>query len=87
MTRTRLGRPPRCVNNFENRRFAAVKEIANTRRRGNRFKIKFLLPQGQNIDVRVHGNVVRKMRVRRRSIFPPLHSNINIIFNLDLDLD
>ena len=46
MTRTRLGGPPRCVNNFENRRFAAVKEIANTRRRGNRFKIKFLLPQG-----------------------------------------
>ena len=27
------------------------------------------------------------MRVRRRSIFPPLHNNINIIFNLDLDLD
>ena len=42
MARTRFGGPPRRVNNFENRRSAAAKEIANARRRGNRFKIKFL---------------------------------------------
>ena len=49
----------RRINNFENRRFAAAKEIANTRRRNNRFKIKFLLLQGKNIDVKVPGNVVQ----------------------------
>ena len=33
------------------------------------------LPQGKNINVKVHGNLVRKMGVRRRSIFPALHGN------------
>ena len=75
MARTRLGGPPRRVNNFETKRFAAAKEIENARRRDNRFKIKFLLPQGKNIDVKVRGNVVRKMRVRRRSIFSGLCRN------------
>ena len=75
MARTRLGGPPKRIINFENRRFAAAKEIANARRRDNRFKIKFLLPQGKNIDVKVRGNVVRKMRVRRRSIFSGLCRN------------
>ena len=65
MARTRLGGPPRCVNNTENRRFAAAKEIANARRRDNTFKIKFLLIQGKNIDVKVRGDVVRGIRVRR----------------------
>ena len=45
MARTRLGGPPRHVKNFESKRFAAAKEIANARRRDNRFKIKFLLAQ------------------------------------------
>ena len=75
MGRTRLVGLPRRVNNFENRRFAAEKEIAKGRRRDNIFKIKFLLPQGKNIDIKVRGNVVRKMRVRRRSVFPPLRRN------------
>ena len=75
MARTRLGGALRCVNNFENKRFTAAKEIANARRRDNRFKIKFLLPQGKNIDVKVSGNVVGQMRVRRRSIFPVLYRN------------
>ena len=65
MARTRLGGPPRCVNNTENRRLAAAKEIANARRRDNTFKIKFLLIQGKNIDVKVRGDVVRGIRVRR----------------------
>ena len=41
MARTRGGLG-RHVNNFEKRKFAATKEIANARRRNNRFKIKFL---------------------------------------------
>ena len=60
----------RRLNNFDNRRFAAAKEIANARRRSNRFKIKFVLPQGKNVDVKVRRNVVRRRRVRRRVIFP-----------------
>ena len=75
MARTRLGGPPRCINNFKNRRFAASKEIANALRIDSRFKIKFLLPEGKNIDVKVCGNVVRKMRVRRPPIFPALRRN------------
>ena len=53
MARIRFGEPPRRVNNFENRRFAAAKEIANARKRDTRFKIKFFLPQVKNIDVKV----------------------------------
>ena len=73
MARTRLGGPPRRVNNFETKRFAAAKEIENARRRDNRFKIKFLLPQGKNINVKVPGNVMKPMRVKRHLIFPTLH--------------
>ena len=75
MVTTRLGGPPRRVNNFENRRFAAGKETVNACRRDNIFKIKFLLPQGKNIDVKVRGNVVTNIRVRRCSIFPVLLRN------------
>ena len=73
MDSTRLGGPPKRIINFENRRFAAAKEIANARRRDNSFKINFFLPQGKNVNVKVRGNLVRKLRVRRRSIFPVLH--------------
>ena len=55
MARNRFGGPPRRANNFENRRFAASKEIANSRRRNSRFKIQFLLPQGENVDVKYVG--------------------------------
>ena len=58
MARTRGGLARR-INNFENRKCAAAKEIANARRRKNRFKIKFLLSQGKIINVKVFGNVVR----------------------------
>ena len=74
MARTRGGLA-RCTNNFDNRRFAAAKEIANARRRNNRFKVKFVLLQGKNVDVKVCGNVVRRMRVRRRAIFPVVLRN------------
>ena len=74
MTRTRGGLARR-PNNLDKRRFADANEIANARRRNNRFKIKFVLPQGKNVDVKVHGNVVRRMRIRRRSIFPFVQRN------------
>ena len=68
MARTRGGLA-RHINNFDNRRLAAAKEIANARRRNNRSKIKLLLLQGKNVDVKVRGNVVRRMRVRKPAIF------------------
>ena len=71
-TRSGLARRPK---SFDNRRFAAVKEIANARRRNNRFKIKFVLLQGKIVDVKVRWNVVRRMRVRRHSIFPAMRRN------------
>ena len=74
MARSRDGLARR-PNNLDNRRFAAAKEIANARRRNNRFKIKFVLLQGKNVDVKVRGNVVRRMRVRRLSIFPAMQRN------------
>ena len=72
MARTRGGLA-RHINNFKNRTFSAAKEIDNARRRNNRFKIKFLLLQSKNIYVKVLGNVVRLMRVRRRAIYPVRH--------------
>ena len=71
MARTRavLRRGPNI--NFDLRRFVAAKEIANRRRiRAKNIKIKMLLPQGKNVEVKKRGVVVRKMRVRRKSIFP-----------------
>ena len=63
--------------NFNLRRVAAAKEIANRRRnRIGNIKIKFLLPQGKNVEVKQRGNVVRRMRVRRRAIFPGRVRNI-----------
>ena len=67
-TRDSLARGP---NNFDNRGFAAAKKIANARRRNN----KFVLPQAKNVDVKVHGNVARRMKVRRRSIFSAMQRN------------
>ena len=64
MARTRAV-PRRGPNvNFDNRRFAAAKEMVR-RVRASDVKIKFLLPQSKDIEVKVRGNVVRRMRVRR----------------------
>ena len=53
MARTRVAAWRQPNNNFNNRRVAAAKEIANSQeRRRNcerRFKIRFLLPQGKNV--------------------------------------
>ena len=53
------------------RRVAAAKEM-NRKRRVNAkdVKIKVLLPQGKNVEVKKRGQVIRRMRVRRKSIFP-----------------
>ena len=72
MARTRAvpRRRPADIN-FNLRRVAAAKEIANRRRnRVDNIKIKLLLPQGKNVEVKQRGNVVRRMTVRRRTIFP-----------------
>ena len=64
MARTRAVPRRRPNINFDNRRVAATKEMAR-RVRASDVKIKFLLPQVRNIEVKVRGNVVRRMRVRR----------------------
>ena len=76
MARTRAVPRWRPANiNFDQRRAAAAKQIANRRRIEN-IKIKILLPQGKNVEVKHHGNVVRRMRVRRRAIFPGRVRNV-----------
>ena len=76
MARTRAVPRRRLANiNFNQRRVAAAKEIARHRRIEN-IKIKILLPQGKNVEVRHRGNVVRRMRVRRRAIFPGKVKNV-----------
>lgn len=72
MARTKLVARRRPVNvNFDVRRTIAAKEAANHRRvRINDIKIKMILPQAKNVDVKKRGVVVRQMRVRRKSIYP-----------------
>ena len=64
MGRTRAVPRRRPNVNFDNQRFAAAKEMAR-RVRASDMKIKFLLPQVKNIEVKVRGNIVRRMQVRR----------------------
>ena len=71
MARTRFTPRRRPANiNFDLRRVAAAKEIRRGRVNAKNIKIKVLLPQSKNIDVKKRGQVVRRMRVRRKSIFP-----------------
>ena len=71
MARTRAVPRRRPANiNFDQRRVAAAKEIARRRR------IENIIPQGKNVEVRHRGNVVRRMRVRRRAIFPGKVRNV-----------
>ena len=71
MARTRLRPRRRPANiNFDLRRVAAAKEMRRGRVNAKNVKIKVLLPQSKNIEVKKRGEVVRRMRVRRRSIFP-----------------
>ena len=58
-----LNIPGRDVD-FQAKRVAATKE-ARRRVRVSDVKIKFLLPQVKDVEVKHRGNVVRKMKVRR----------------------
>ena len=64
MGRTRAVPRRRPNFNFDQRRVAAAKEMRR-RIRASDVKIKFLLPQSKNVEVKVRGNVVRRMKVRR----------------------
>ena len=64
MARTRAVPRWRPNINFDNRRVAAAKEMRR-RIRASDVKIKFLLPRSKDIEVKVRGNVVRRMKVRR----------------------
>ena len=73
MTRTRAVARRRPANiNFNQRRIRSVRELMDRREKRNlgNIKIKFVLPQGKNVEVKKQGNTVRRMRVRRRAIFP-----------------
>ena len=56
--------------NFDLRRVAAAKEIRRGRINAKNIKIKVLLPQRKDVEVKQRGQVVRRMTVRRKSIFP-----------------
>ena len=64
MARTRAVPRRRPNINFDNRRFAAAKEMTRNVRASD-VKIKFLLPHVKNVEVKVRQNVVRRMRARR----------------------
>ena len=64
MARTRAVPRRRPNINFDNRRVAAAKEMRRHIRASD-VKIKFLLPRSKDIEVKVRGNVVRRMKVRR----------------------
>ena len=70
MARTRFTPRRRPANiNFDLRRVAAAKEMRG-RVNARNIKIKVLLPQSKNVEVKKRGQVIRRMRVRRKSIFP-----------------
>ena len=47
-----------------------VKNIENRRIRNRRYKIKRILAQPKNVEVKYNGRVVRRMVVRRSTIYP-----------------
>ena len=71
MARTRFTPRRRPANiNFDLRRVAAAKEIRRGRVNAKIIKIKVLLPQRKDVEVKQRGQVVRRMTIRRKSIFP-----------------
>ena len=64
MARTRAIPRRRPNINFDIRRVAAAKEMRR-RVRASDVKIKFLLPRSKDVEVKIRGNVVRRMKVRR----------------------
>ena len=47
-----------------------VKKIENRRVRNRRFKIKKMMEQPRIVEVKQNGRVVRRMVVRRKTIYP-----------------
>ena len=71
MARTRFTPRRRPANiNFDQRRVASAKEIRRGRVNAKNIKIKVLLPQIKDVEVKQRGQVVRRMTVCRKSIFP-----------------
>ena len=71
MARTRFTSRRRPANmNFDLRRVAAAKEIRRGRINAKNIKIRVLLPQRKYVEVKQRGQVVRRMTVCRKSIFP-----------------
>ena len=71
MARTRFTPRRRPANmNFNLRKVAAAKEIRRGRINAKNIKIKVLLPQRKDVEVKQRGQVVRRMTVRTKSIFP-----------------
>ena len=75
MARTRAVPRGRPNINFDNQRVAAAKKMAR-RARVSDVKTKFILPQSRDIEVKVRGNVVRRMRVRRGAKHPGTKRNV-----------
>ena len=78
MARTKLlpkKKRPTSVD-FTSVRVAATKEIARKRRvHTKNVKIKKLLSQAKQIEVKKNGQVVRRMTVRRKAIYLPTKAN------------
>lgn len=78
MARTRFApkRGPANIN-FDLRRTAAAKNIERGRRKTQpkNVKIKMLMPESREIEVKKRGQVIRRMTVRRKTIFPPKKIN------------
>ena len=66
MARTRVTPRRRPNINFDNRRVAAAKEMAR-RVRASDVKIKFLLPRVKDVEVKIKGNIVRKMKQKNET--------------------
>ena len=75
MARTRAVPRRRPNINFDNQRVAAAKKMAR-RARVSDVKTKFILPQSRDIEVKVRGNVVRRMRVQRGAKHPGAKRNV-----------
>ena len=76
MARTKLIPKKLPPVDFSSRRVAATKEIANRRKtHPKNVKIKKLLAQAKQIEVKKNGKIVRRMTVRRKTIYPPTKIN------------
>ena len=71
MARTKLIPKKRISDtNFDLKRVAPANKIGRKRVTANNVKIKVLLPQSREIEVKKRGQVIRRIRIRRKTIFP-----------------